>query len=103
MPTVLNRPGELLDLDLEAGALEPSRDEAGDLALACSTVDRVEVDRVDADELGEQLGDGHQAVWTNSTGAPSTSMNETRTSPKTSNGSAIIRSPAIASSRLSTR
>ena len=50
---------DLLDLDLEPRALEPVGDEAGDLPLARRALDQVGVDRVDADEVAEQLRQSH--------------------------------------------
>jgi hypothetical protein len=56
---------------------------------------------LDADPVSKE---SHQpSGCTNSTGAPSTSMKETRTSPNTSNGSAITVRPTIASSSEATR
>ena len=56
-PDDVEAPGsDLLDLDLEPGRLEPAGDEARDLALARRALDQVRVDRVDADEVGEELG-----------------------------------------------
>ena len=56
IPTVLKRPGrDLLDLHLEPGVLQPPGDEARDLPLPRGALDQVGVDRVDADEVGEEL------------------------------------------------
>jgi len=51
---------DLLDARLDAGALEPGRDEARDLELARAAGHEVGVDGVDRDELRDQLAQRHQ-------------------------------------------
>ena len=104
IPTVLKRPGASSSISTSSPASSsqaPTKRAISPSPAAPSTMSGlIESMRTSS---GEQLGDGHQYGWTNSTGAPSTSMKPTRTSPKTSKGSAITFPPAMASSRLSTR
>ena len=55
-PDRVEAPGrDLLDLDREPGVPEPVGDEAGDLALAGGALDQVRIDRVDPDEVRDQV------------------------------------------------
>ena len=47
--------GDLFDLHLESRSLEPGSDEACDLTLPGRAGDQVGVDRIDADEVSEEL------------------------------------------------